>query len=80
MNSTLIALALFALFIVYVAAKGRLPQYLSVLFGTVQTDAVTLAPGSTPGTSVSGIVKPITQFAPSIVNAIGWEIPFTGGL
>jgi len=79
MNSTLIALALFALFIVYVAARGRLPLYLSVLFGSVTSDAVTLAPGSTPGTSVSGTVTPITSFLPSIVNAIPWETPFLGG-
>lgn len=37
-NSTFVALALFALFLVYITARGRLPQYLAVLFGKVTSD------------------------------------------
>lgn len=85
-NSTFVAVALFALFLVYITARGRLPNYLSVLFGKVTSDqapnSVVTAPGGTPGTSATGTVTPLNfgDWTPSRVGASGWEIPFTGGL
>jgi hypothetical protein len=51
-TSTLVALALFTLFLVYVTARNRLPQYLAVLFGAVsqQNDVA----GTSAGSAVSG--------------------------
>lgn len=82
-NSTLVALALFALFLVYITARGRLPQYLAVFFGQVTSDQVTsnqapntvvTAPGGTPGTSATGTVGPL-QTSPVAIPGTDTALP-----
>lgn len=77
-NSTLVALALFALFLVYITARGRLPQYLAVFFGQVTSDqapnTVVTAPGGTPGTSATGTVGPL-QTSPVAIPGTDTALP-----
>ena len=82
-NSTFVAVALFALFLVYITARGRLPNYLSVLFGKVTSDtqapnSVVTAPGGTPGTSSTGTVTPI-DWTLSRTAGAGLQLPFMQG-
>lgn len=88
-NSTLVALALFALFLVYITARGRLPNYLAVFFGKVTSDsgsgssgaaaspASVLQPFGALGTP-SGILSGGTGDAAGIY-ASGLQLGTTGG-
>jgi hypothetical protein len=58
--STVVALALFALFFVYITARGRLPQYLAVLFGPVSVSGAGTAASPVSG---SGILGGLSQIA-----------------
>jgi len=51
-QSTVIALAVFLLFLVYITARGRLPQYLAVFVGPVTSDT-----GSGSGSGALGTVQ-----------------------
>jgi hypothetical protein len=53
--STVVALALFALFFVYITARGRLPQYLAVLFGPVSVTQTSGTGGGFPGIGGQGV-------------------------
>jgi hypothetical protein len=72
--STSVALALFALFVLYVTAKGRLPQYLAVLFGQVVAGQGEEG-GSTAATATSGALT-MAQQAISTLNPL---VGVTGG-
>lgn len=85
-NSTLVALALFALFLVYITARGRLPQYLAVFFGQVTSDQGG-AGGSTAGSAVQGATGLVSsvqglignQSSANTVFAPGTSNPISGG-
>lgn len=87
-NSTLVALALFALFLVYITARGRLPQYLAVFFGQVTSDqgsaagSGTTAAGAVQGAAglVSGVQNLLgPQSSANTVFAPGTDTPISGG-
>lgn len=52
-HSTVIALALIALFFVYVTSKGELPQYLATILGPF--------PSETPPTTASSVLGQVGQ-------------------
>lgn len=57
-QSTMVALALFVLFLVYITAKGELQNYLAVVFGSVSTTASgTGSTGTTTGTTTTSSVQ-----------------------
>lgn len=68
-QSTMVALALFALFLVYITAKGELSQYLAVFFGPVST--TTAAQGSSAGSKATGAVSGALGMAKSVTNLLG---------
>jgi hypothetical protein len=89
-TSTLVALALFTLFLVYISARNRLPQYLAVLFGAVsqQNDAPASGAGTAAGAvggaaglvgDVTKLFQPGTGAAPATVFSPGSDTALTGG-
>jgi len=66
-QSTLVALALFVLFLVYVTARGRLPQYLAVFFGSVTAPTAE----SASGTAATGAVSGALGMVQGVQNLLG---------